>query len=73
MDHDEQAERLEREADKLERESERIGGRIEDTRRDWDAKQSDQTIPGAQPGPEDEAEDEVPGPEPEGPGRRLPT
>jgi hypothetical protein len=46
--HDERAEQLEREADKLEEHSEHIGGRIEDARKDWQSKQEDQSVPGAQ-------------------------
>jgi hypothetical protein len=49
MERDQQADQLEREADKLERESERVGGRIDDAQRDWEAKESDSSVPGAQP------------------------
>lgn len=49
MEHDEQADRLEREADKLEQESERVGSEIEDARREWERKQEDSSVPGAQP------------------------
>ena len=48
-DHQEQADRLEREAEKLEEESKRVGERIEDDRQDWDAKEGDISVPGAQP------------------------
>lgn len=54
MEHDEQADRLEREADKLERESERVGSDIADARREWERKQDDPSIPGAQPAKGDE-------------------
>lgn len=60
MEHDEHAEELEREADKLEDHSERVGEHIEEARRDWEAKQDDPTIPGAQPDAEDE-EESMPG------------
>ena len=53
MEHEEQAERLERDAEKLEHESDRVGRRIEETREDWDAKEKDSSVPGAQPEPDD--------------------
>jgi hypothetical protein len=49
MEHDEQADRLEQQADKMEEESERVGGEIEDTRADWESKEQDASVPGAQP------------------------
>ena len=65
MEHQEHADRLEREAERLEHESERVGGRIEETQRDWEQKAQDQQIPGAQSeedrlalDPEDEDKDE---------------
>ena len=61
MEHREESDRLEREADRMqheadrmEHESERVGEHIEEARRDWDAKQSDASIPGAQPDPDAE-------------------
>ena len=54
IEHDEKAEELEREADSLEHDSERIGERIDETRRDWAAKEQDPTVPGAQPDPDDD-------------------
>ena len=60
--HDERAEELEREADKLEQHSEHIGGEIDQVRKDWESKQEDQSVPGAQPpladDPENADEDE---------------
>jgi hypothetical protein len=56
MEHDEQAERLEREAEHMEHEGERLERHIEDTRRDWEGKESDASVPGAQPDPGDEEE-----------------
>jgi hypothetical protein len=50
-EHDEQAEDLEREADHLEEHSDKVGERIDDTRRDWEAKEQDPSVPGAQPDP----------------------
>jgi hypothetical protein len=49
MEHDERADELEREADKLEEHSQEVGQRIEDTRSEWESKQQDQAVPGAQP------------------------
>ena len=58
MEHDEQAEHLEREADELEERSDKLGERIEETRRDWGAKEDDPSVPGAQPEPDADNEDE---------------
>jgi hypothetical protein len=60
IQHDEQARELEREADRLEHDSERVGEHIEETRRDWEAKEQDPAVPGAQPDPA-EQEESVPG------------
>lgn len=56
MEHEEQAKDLERDADQLEEESERVGGHIEETRRDWEAKETDASVPGAQPDPGEDEE-----------------
>jgi hypothetical protein len=62
MDHDERADELEREADKLEQHTEQVGKRIDDTRKEWESKQEDQQVPGAQSEealhPEEEEEEE---------------
>ena len=47
---------MERDADRMEHESERIGEHIEETRRDWEAKEQDPSVPGAQPDPGEEEE-----------------
>ena len=60
MEHDEQAERLEREAQDMEKHSAEVGDRIEETKRDWEAKEDDPSVPGARPDP-DESEEPVPG------------
>jgi hypothetical protein len=60
MEHEEQARELERDADQLEEHSDEVGERIEETRREWEAKEQDPSIPGAQPDP-DEDEEPVPG------------
>jgi hypothetical protein len=56
MEHEEQAERLEHEADGMAEDSEKVGEHIEETRRDWEAKEEDRSVPGAQPEDEDETE-----------------
>ena len=79
MEHEERAEGLERQADALEHEGERVERDIEETRRDWDQKEHDSSVPGAQPGP-DEDEHDVAGietelgerDEPMGPARQGP-
>lgn len=43
----------------MEQESERVGGRIDQTRGDWETKEADQTVPGAQPDLEAEVEEEL--------------
>ncbi len=58
MEHDEQADKLEREADKLEQESSRVGNEIEEAKREWEQRQEDPSVPGAQP---EEDERPVPG------------
>ncbi len=52
MDHEEKARELERDADEMEEHSDKVGERIEETRRDWEAKEQDPSIPGAQPDPD---------------------
>ena len=51
---------MERDAEKMEEHSDKVGERIEETRREWEAKEQDPSIPGAQPDPDDE-EESVPG------------
>lgn len=47
MEHHERADELEREADAAGDASEKLEREIEDTRSDWEAKKSDQQVPGA--------------------------
>jgi hypothetical protein len=47
MEHHERADELEREADAAAEPSEQLEQEIEDTRSDWEAKQSDQGVAGA--------------------------
>jgi hypothetical protein len=56
VEHEEKAERMERDADRMEHESERVGEDIDNTRRDWEAKEHDPSVPGAQPDPGEEEE-----------------
>ena len=49
MEHEEQAEKLERELERLEEHSDEVAERIDDTRREWEAKEDDPAVPGAQP------------------------
>jgi hypothetical protein len=58
VEHEEQAERMERDADRMEHESEKVGEHIDETRSDWEAKEQDDAVPGAQPDDEEEPGDE---------------
>ena len=60
MEHEEHADQLEREADKLDQHSEVVEEHIDEARREWEAKEDDPTVPGAQPPPGEE-EKSVPG------------
>ena len=60
MEHEERANRMEREADRMEEESERVGDDIEEARDEWEAKERDPAVPGAQPG-RGEEEESIPG------------
>jgi hypothetical protein len=51
---------MERDADLMEHDSGKVGEHIEEVRQDWEAKERDRTIPGAQPDPGEE-EESVPG------------
>jgi phage shock protein A len=55
MEHEEQADRMEQDADKLEQHSEQLGERIDNVEDDWEQKEQDVSVPGAQP---ESAEDE---------------
>jgi hypothetical protein len=60
MEHEEQTERLEEDAERMEDHSDQLGDRIQDVKSDWERKEQDPSVPGAQPDPEDE-EESVPG------------
>jgi hypothetical protein len=60
MEHEEQADRLEEDAERMEHHSEQLGERIDDAEGDWERKEQDASVPGAQPDPGEE-EESVPG------------
>jgi hypothetical protein len=62
VEHEEQADRLEHDAERMEHESERVGDHIDETRQEWESKERDPSVPGAQPDSEEE-EESVPGAE----------
>lgn len=60
MEHEEQADRLEEDAERMGHHSEQLGERIEDVEGNWERKEQDASVPGAQPDPGEE-EESVPG------------
>lgn len=58
--HEQQADELERDAERMEDHADRLGERIDDVQTDWERKEQDPSVPGAQPDPDDE-ESSVPG------------
>ena len=48
-EHEEQADRREEDAEKLEQHSDTLGERIDDIESDWESKEQDPAVPGAQP------------------------
>ena len=54
--HEEQAGELERDAERLEEQGERVEQHIDDARSDWEGKEHDSSVPGAQPDPGEEEE-----------------
>jgi hypothetical protein len=60
MEHEEQADRMEEDAERMEEHSDKLGERISDVESDWERKEQDPTVPGAQPD-DDEEEESVPG------------
>jgi hypothetical protein len=57
VEHDEQGQEMERDADRMEHEADRVGEHIDEARKDWEAKEQDPSVPGAQP---DEGEEQEP-------------
>ena len=51
-EHEEQADRAERELADMQKQSDRLGDDIEATRDDWERKQRDSSVPGAAGDPE---------------------
>jgi hypothetical protein len=60
MEHEEHTEKLGRELDRLDEHSEEVGEQINEARREWETKEDDPAVPGAQPDPGDQ-EESVPG------------
>ncbi len=58
MEHEEQAKVMQRDGDEMAEQSERVGERIDDARGDWEAKEQDDSVPGAQPDPANEKTEE---------------
>jgi hypothetical protein len=61
------ADNLEGEANELEAQSERLGGKVQNVRQDWQQKRADPSVPGAIPPESDQADEHQaegsPGPE----------
>jgi hypothetical protein len=53
-EHEEQADRMEEDADKMEEHNEQLGERIDDIGSDWERKEEDPAVPGAQPDSDEE-------------------
>ena len=58
MEHEEKAERMEEDADRLEQHSDQLGERIDDIRDDWERKEEDVSVPGAQPDADKQEQEE---------------
>jgi hypothetical protein len=54
VEHEEQADRMERRAGEMEEDSQQLGHQIEETRSDWESKEEDSSVPGAQPDHDEE-------------------
>ncbi len=71
-DHQQQADAAERELADMEERSDRVGGQIDEARKDWDAKVADPSVPGAGGDPdraeegagERRSDEELPPPDP---------
>lgn len=51
---------MEEEADRLEEHSDQVGDRIDEAKRDWEHKENDPSVPGAQPQESDQMPEEGP-------------
>lgn len=47
MEHNERADELEREVEDMEQHSEKVQRRLDETKQDWEARQNDESVPGA--------------------------
>jgi hypothetical protein len=56
VEHEEPAEEMEHDAQRMEHDSERVGDHIDEARREWEAKEQDPSVPGAQPDADEEQE-----------------
>jgi len=54
MEHERKADELEREVEAMEQHSAKLGDRIDETRREWEAQSGDPAVPGAQPSAEED-------------------
>ena len=53
-EHEQDTDRMEEDAEKLEQHSEQLGERIDDIEGDWERKEQDPSVPGAQPDADEE-------------------
>jgi hypothetical protein len=60
MEHEERAEQMDEQAESMEERTEKLGERIDEIESDWERKEQDPAVPGAQPDP-DQDEEPVPG------------
>jgi hypothetical protein len=58
MEHEEQADQLEKQAERMEDHSDQLGERIDGIQDDWERKEQDPAVPGARPDPAEEEEEE---------------
>ena len=47
---------MKHDAERMEHDSERVGDHIDEARHEWEAKEQDPSVPGAQPDPHEEQE-----------------
>jgi hypothetical protein len=47
LEFEQRSDEFEGQAERLEQQRDKVGGRIEEAKRDWDAKKSDSSVPGA--------------------------
>ena len=55
-EHEQEADRMQEDAEKMEEHNEQLGERIDDIESDWERKEQDPAVPGAQPDPAEEEE-----------------